>query len=59
MRRARLWVCPAAKREGRNHPAVITAGIAPMTRFGAPRCAAKAGRTVAWEANENPTRKRA
>jgi hypothetical protein len=56
--RGRVSVCPAANSEGRNHPSVMTAGIAPMTTLGAPSQAANAGRIVACEANARPTRKR-
>ena len=48
-------VWPAVKSAGRSHPAAITAGIAPMTTFGAPRWAANAGRIVVCEANDRPT----
>jgi hypothetical protein len=56
--RTSVSVCPAAKSDGRNQPSVITAGMAPMTTFGAPSHAAKAGRIVACEANASPTRNR-
>lgn len=54
--RASDSVWPAAKSDGRNHPSVITAGMAPITTLGAPRCAANAGRMVDCEAKANPTR---
>jgi hypothetical protein len=46
------------KSGGRNQPSVITAGMAPMTTFGAPSDAANAGRTVDGDANDMATRKR-
>ena len=52
-------VWPAANSEGMNQPSVITAGIAPITTFGAPRYAAKAGRIVDCDANASPTTKSA
>ena len=53
-RRVNDSVWPAANSEGKNHPVVITAGMAPITAFGAPRYTANAGRTVVAEANERP-----
>src|SRR6185295_14475345 len=47
---------PAAKSDGRNHPRVMTAGMAPITTLGAPRCAANAGRMVDCDAKAKPTR---
>lgn len=55
----RAAVCPAVNSAGRNHPSVMTAGIAPIRTWEAPRCWAKAGRIVACDANERPMRKRA
>jgi len=53
--RASDSVWPAANRDGRNQPSVMTAGMAPMTTLGAPRWAANAGRIVDWDANASPT----
>ncbi len=57
--RGRASVCPAANSEGKYHPAVMTAGIAPISTLDAPRCWANAGRIVRWEASPRPTRKSA
>ena len=53
--RSRRSVCAATKSGGRNHPIIITAGMAPIITVDAPSDAAKAGNTVADEINDRPT----
>src|SRR5262249_43354807 len=53
-RRGRVAVWPATKSDGQNQPRVMTAGMAPMTTFEAPRSAAKAGRIVDVELTDSP-----
>ncbi len=51
-----VWA--AAKSGGRNHPTVMTAGMAPMITVDAPSEAAKAGKTVAEDTKASPTMNR-
>ena len=56
--RGRRSVCAAVKSGGRNHPTVITAGMAPISTVDAPSDAANAGSTVADDMKVRPIMKR-